>query len=159
MNSHFDSERKVVIRHGRADDYDQWLELWTGYNAFYGRIGETALPQETTHLTWDRLLDPNEPMFLLVASEGGRLVGFTHLVLHRTTIARELTCYLQDLFIAPDARRRGIAEQLIGAAKSEASERSCAKLYWQTHQSNAAARGLYDGLAEHRGFIVYDVRF
>jgi hypothetical protein len=31
----------------------------------------------------------------------------------------------------------------------------CCRVYWQTHASNAAARSLYDTVAEHRGFIVY----
>jgi len=37
------------------------------------------------------------------------------------------------------------------AARAAGSSR----LYWQTKATNAAARALYDKLAEHRGFIVY----
>jgi hypothetical protein len=38
-------------------DYEQWLPLWNGYNAFYGRSGATALPIETTRTTWERFFD------------------------------------------------------------------------------------------------------
>jgi len=148
----------ITIRRATGDDYDGWLALWAGYNAFYGRKDATALPEALNRLTWERLQSSSEPMHLLVASEEEELLGFAHLIFHQTTISPNPTCYLQDLFVAPEARRRGIAEQLIKAGAAEARSAGAAKLYWQTHQSNSAARHLYDRLAEHRGFIVYDVR-
>ena len=33
-----------VIRPVAEDDFDEWAPLWAGYNHFYGRIGDTALP-------------------------------------------------------------------------------------------------------------------
>jgi len=39
-----------LIRPVAINDYDQWLTLWNGYNTFYGRSGETALPEEITSL-------------------------------------------------------------------------------------------------------------
>jgi hypothetical protein len=50
-------------------------KLWEGYNAFYGRFGETALPSEVTRMTWSRFFDAYEPMHALVPEEAGTLVG------------------------------------------------------------------------------------
>ena len=38
----------LIIRFVTRQDYDQWLPLWDGYNAFYGRSGPTALAPEIT---------------------------------------------------------------------------------------------------------------
>jgi len=47
-------------------DYEQWLPLWHGYNAFYGRSGAMALPAEITRTTWQRFFEPSEPVHALV---------------------------------------------------------------------------------------------
>jgi hypothetical protein len=41
----------ITTRAIRNTDYDQWRPLWDGYNAFYGRSGETALAESTTAVT------------------------------------------------------------------------------------------------------------
>ena len=46
------------IRPIQQNDYAQWLPLWDGYNAFYGRSGATALPEEITKTTWERFFNP-----------------------------------------------------------------------------------------------------
>src|SRR5215210_1589356 len=95
----------VFTRRIQHDDFAAWQPLWIGYNAFYGRKGETALPAEVTKATWQRFFDPLEPVFALVATSETRLVGLAHFLYHRSTTRIELTCYLQDLFT--DERERG----------------------------------------------------
>gem|GEM_PF-5910289 len=51
----------LSIRPITPSDYDQWLPLRHGYNAFYGRSGPTALPSEITQTTWARFFDIAEP--------------------------------------------------------------------------------------------------
>jgi hypothetical protein len=41
----------LAIRPITRLDYEQWLPLWNGYNAFYGRAGETALHPDITQMT------------------------------------------------------------------------------------------------------------
>ncbi len=64
----------LVIRPVAALDYGPWLSLWDGYNAFYGRAGETALAPEITAMTWSRFFDAYEPVHALVAERSGFLV-------------------------------------------------------------------------------------
>jgi GNAT superfamily N-acetyltransferase len=136
-------------------DFERWLPLWDGYNAFYGRVGPTALPMETTRTTWARFLAPDEPVKALVAENGAKLVGLAHFVLHRSTNQVGRICYLQDLFTDPGARGQGVGRALIEAVYERAHALGCRRVYWQTHETNSAARSLYDQVAECSGFIVY----
>jgi GNAT superfamily N-acetyltransferase len=141
------------------NDYAAWRPLWDGYNAFYGRHGVTALAERVTQTTWQRFLDPGEPMFALVAEDQGQLVGLAHCVFHRSMTRVEPVCYLSDLFTLESRRGRGIGRLLIEAVYEEAKSAGASRVYWQTHESNAAGRMLYDKVAKHLGFIVYAKEF
>jgi len=145
----------AVIRAVRRDDFEQWLPLWEGYNAFYGRAGATALPAEITQTTWARFFDAYEPMHARVAEREGRLVGLAHYLFHRSTIMLAPTCYMQDLFTDAAQRGKGIGKALINAVYDEARAAGVGRVYWHTHASNRISRRLYDQLAEDSGFVVY----
>lgn len=141
-----------IIRPVRESDLAQWLPLWQGYQAFY----RAHLPEEVTRLTWQRFFDAAEPVHCLVAERGERLVGFAHYLFHRTTWLAGSACYLNDLFVDPSGRRSGVARKLIEAVYEAADQADAPKVYWLTHESNAAARLLYDQVARHGGFIEYE---
>ena len=145
----------VLVRPAEQDDFAAWQPLWNGYNAFYGREGETALPTEITRATWQRFFDPSEPVFALVAVSDGELVGLAHYLYHRSTTRLELTCCLRDLFTRESERGRGIGRLLIEGVYQMAKTAGVKRVYWQTHETNAAGRLLYDKMAKHAGFIVY----
>lgn len=146
---------RFEIRPVRRADYEKWRPLWDGYNAFYGRSGETSLPEEITQATWERFFDPAEPVHAMVAAEEDGVAGLVHYLYHRSTTRLHDVCYLQDLFTARDLRGLGIGRRLIQAVYGAASAAGCSRVYWQTHMTNQAGRALYDKLAEHGGFIVY----
>jgi GNAT superfamily N-acetyltransferase len=147
--------QRFTVRDIRPSDYDGWLPLWDGYNAFYGRSGPTALPREITAATWSRFFDPSEPVRAFVAEESGELIGLTHYIFHRSTTRLSDICYLQDLFTAAHARGRGVGRRLIEAVYEAARRAGSSRVYWQTHVTNEAGRTLYDKVAGHLGFIVY----
>jgi GNAT superfamily N-acetyltransferase len=144
-----------TVRSIRKADFDAWLPLWDGYNAFYGRTGVTALPMEITQTTWQRFFDIYEPVHALVAERDGELLGLAHYLYHRSTIQLAPSCYLQDLFTAPSARGMGVGRALIEAVYRIAVDAGCPRVYWQTHETNSTAMRLYDTLAEKSGFVVY----
>jgi len=145
----------IRVRSVAREDFDEWKILWDGYNAFYGRAGATALPDAVTRSTWSRFFDEKEPVHALVAESGGRIVGLAHYLFHRSTNQIANICYLQDLFTIEEARGKGIGKALIEAVYEKAREARCARVYWQTHETNAVAQGLYRKVAERSGFIVY----
>jgi GNAT superfamily N-acetyltransferase len=148
------------IRPAQRTDYEAWRPLWDGYNAFYGREGPTALPEETTCVTWSRFFDPYEAMHCLVAEAGeGGLLGIAHYLFHRSTLLVGSACYLQDLFTVPASRGRGVGRALIEAAAAQARGAGCPRLYWHTRETNTVARALYDKVAQRSGAIVYQQLF
>ena len=131
------------------------MPLWDGYNAFYGRQGQTALDLNITQTTWARFLNDNDPVHAFVAEQNGQLVGLVHFVFHRSTSRLNNVCYLQDLYVKKDLRGAGIGRQLIQAVYDAARNAESTRVYWQTQDSNVAGRALYDKVAKHLGFIVY----
>jgi GNAT superfamily N-acetyltransferase len=143
--------KPLVVRPIAEGDFDQWLPLWTGYNTFYKR----TLPDAVTRTTWARFLDPQEPMHALVAEQDGQLLGLVHYLFHRATAVVENWCYLADLFTNQAARGKGVGRTLIEAVYEAGRQAGCSRVYWQTHETNAVAQVLYNGVAERSGFIVY----
>jgi GNAT superfamily N-acetyltransferase len=154
-NAELQMSSELSIRMVTRQDYGQWLALWDGYNAFYGRSGATALSPDITAMTWARFFDAYEPVHALVAERGGQLLGLTHYLLHRSTTAIEPVCYLQDLFTAASARGKGVGRALIDGVYQQARLAGSPRVYWQTHQTNLTAMRLYNEVAEHSGFVVY----
>jgi GNAT superfamily N-acetyltransferase len=147
--------RSIKVRPVEKEDFQTWKPLWDGYNAFYGRKGSTALPEEITKTTWSRFFDADEPMHALVAERDGTLLGLAHYLFHRSTIQREPTCYMQDLFTDEVARGSGVGRALIEEVYRRAAAAGSPRIYWHTHETNAAAMALYDKVADKSGFIVY----
>jgi GNAT superfamily N-acetyltransferase len=141
----------VRIKAPDNDDFDIWLPLWKGYQRFY----KVDIPESVTLGTWARLLDPAEPMYAALAFVGEQAVGLAHSIYHRSTWIPGDDCYLQDLFVAQDARGGGIGRALIEHVYEDARRRGATRVHWLTHESNHNAMQLYDRLANRSGFIQY----
>jgi GNAT superfamily N-acetyltransferase len=148
-------DAEILIRKVQQSDFAAWKMLWDAYNAFYGRKGETALPDAVTTMTWSRFFDSYEPVNALVAEQSGKLIGLAHFLFHRSTIAIEPSCYLQDLFTTEESRGKGVGRALIVEVYRRAEDAGSRRVYWQTHETNSTAMKLYDKIGEKSGFIVY----
>lgn len=142
---------KIDIRPVGTDERAAWEPLWKGYLDFY----KATVPKEVYDTTWTRLHDPAEPMKLLGAYVDGRLLGIVHYIYHRSCWTIGNYCYLQDLFVAADARKLGLGRALIEAVYKDARAAGASRVHWLTHETNATARALYDTLADRPGFIQY----
>lgn len=139
-----------TIRPLTSADRTAWNPLWQGYLDFY----KTELTPDITETTWNRLLDPAEDMFCLVAeNEDGEMIGIVHFLYHRVTWAVEDRCYLEDLFVAASARGTGAGRALIEAVYAAADERGADQVYWLTQEFNAEGRRLYDRVGRLTPFI------
>jgi GNAT superfamily N-acetyltransferase len=134
-------------------DRQQWARLWRAYLDFY-RAAESS---EVTNATWERIFDALEPVHAFVAEEHGTLIGFSHYLFQRSTWLLNPQCYLQDLYVGEEKRGRGVGRALIAAVVGAAKEAGATRVFWNTHETNAGARRLYDAVAERTGFIQYRV--
>ncbi|WP_234011990.1 MULTISPECIES: GNAT family N-acetyltransferase [unclassified Streptomyces] len=130
-------------------DRAEWEALARKYMTFCGNeISDQCFDQ-----AWRRLLDAG-PIRGIAARIGGKLVGFAHYGFEPTVWAA-YSCHLQDLFVAPENRRQGVARALIEWLAGDAEEYGAVSLHWLTPQDNVGARALYDEVASFKGFIAY----
>jgi GNAT superfamily N-acetyltransferase len=146
---------EIFVTAFRTEDHERWTTLWREYLDFY----ETSLPAEIYEHTWRLLLDPDGPIHgfgARLGSAAAPLVGITHYLFHAHVWSLKEVCYLQDLFVDPTLRSKGVGRALIERVAAVARARNCLRLYWATKEDNTPARQLYDRLANFNGFIRYE---
>jgi GNAT superfamily N-acetyltransferase len=142
-----------VIRDPRPEDEAVWRRLWAGYVAFY----EAEVSEAVTAATWQRLFMPGSGMFGRLAECDGTVSGFAISVVHPGTWTLKPRCYLEDLFVDPNMRGRGLGRALIEDLIGLAGGRGWSQIYWHTRQGNATARRLYDQFVRADDFVRYKV--
>jgi GNAT superfamily N-acetyltransferase len=83
-------------------------------------------------------------------------MGLTHYLFHRHCWKTENVCYLQDLYVAPEARGTGLGRKLIEAVYAAADANGTPAVYWLTQDFNAVGRRLYDRIGKQTPFIRYN---
>ncbi len=142
----------LEIRPLRASDEADWRRLWTGYLAYY----ETTVPEPVYASTFARLLGDDPQDFSgRIATVEGRPLGLVHYLFHRHCWKIENVCYLQDLYVDPQARGTGLGRRLIEAVYAAADANGTPAVYWLTQEFNTPARLLYDQVAKVTPFIRY----
>ena len=143
-----------TIRDARPEDEAAWRGLWAQYLDFY----DVTLTPEVTTATWTRLMDPDSPMKMRLAVLDGNPVGFAIHLHHPSTWVMGEDCYLEDLFLAPEARGKGLGRALIDDLITLARARGWHRLYWHTDEENATARKLYDRYVKTDGHVRYRLK-
>lgn len=145
----------VTIRELAVSDEPVWRRLWTGYLAFY----QATLPESVTDATWAKLIG-DDPRFIgTVATVDGDVVGIANSIVHPTTWSEADFCYLNDLFVDPTIRGKGIGKLLIDDLLAKAESNGWARVYWSTREDNTVARRLYDRYGAADGFVRYVRKF
>lgn len=141
----------MIVRLLQAQDLNVWKPLWYAYLDFY----HSTLPEEVTVRTWERLITRVDMKALGAFNDTGELLGFAHLLLHPNTWNIGDCCYLEDLFVSPEARRQGVAKCLMNAVYAYARERKCNRVYWVTAKGNEVAQSLYKQYADEQAIIQF----
>jgi GNAT superfamily N-acetyltransferase len=145
-----------LIRAPKPNDREAWEILWNDYLVFY----EATIPQANTDILWERLFDDDHPIRALVAERisDSQLIGIAHFFPHADTWEVDPVCYLQDIYVAKDARLKGVGAGLIRQVWDYAKQQDWIFVYWQTEEINNNARFLYDKLTGGTtGFITYQL--
>ncbi|MGV9297373.1 MULTISPECIES: GNAT family N-acetyltransferase [Amycolatopsis] len=130
-------------------DRGDWETLARGKDAYF----DVERADESYDRTWRRLLD-DDRIRGIAAKLDGAMVGIAHYLFH-ASIWYSGKCYLADLFVSENVRRKGVATALIEWVARDAEEHGFPSLYWNTLE-DAPARALYDRVGKfHDGFILY----
>jgi GNAT superfamily N-acetyltransferase len=124
------------------DDLEELLPLMRGYCDFYG-----VAPPDEDLLAMARALiaDPDGEGVQIIARDGdGRAVGFATVFWTWSTLSASRIGVMNDLFVDPRARGRGVAEALIAECVDRCRVRGARSLSWQTAKDNRRAQGVYE---------------
>lgn len=141
----------LELRDARPGDESDFRRLWQGFLDGYG----LTLPAEVTNFTWMRLMEPANALTARLACIDGVAQGFAIHQHHPSTWVMGDDGYLEDLFVAPEARGRGLGRALIEDLVAIARQNGWRRLYWLTEIENTTARRLYDQFCDNDGHIRY----
>jgi GNAT superfamily N-acetyltransferase len=143
---------ELAIRRAGRSDLDAAARLFTDYLRFY----EKATPEADARVFIGERLAKQDSIFYLAESDGVAL-GFTQLYPAFASLSLAPSWILNDLYVDPSARGRGVGEALMDAARGLALSSGAAELMLQTARTNATAQRLYEKLGWIRDdeFLVY----
>jgi GNAT superfamily N-acetyltransferase len=144
----------LTVRPPQAEDRHAWRRLWNGYCAALGGV----VSDEVTEGIWERIFAPHETVGCLLACRSPNdPIGFANYVLHPRTWSLRSVCYLEDMFVIPEARGSGAGRLLIQELVRLGKQEGWRRVYWHTHENNYRARALYDQFAPRTDYIRYDI--
>lgn len=146
----------IEVKRVDEETLDGIEPLFEAYQRFY----EVTDPDpERNRIFLKRFVGTDDEGWLFGAFEGEEVLGFTCLHRHKSSLRAADTVLLYDLFVAPDARGRGVGRALIEKALEVARDTGAVCLEWSTAPDNATAQRLYDSIpgSEKSTWLVYEV--
>ena len=134
----------TTIRRATLADLDAVAPLFDAYRRFYAQPGDIGRARD---FLFERL--SRGESVVLLALQGETPAGFTQLYPIFSSVRTARTWLLNDLFVAEDARRGGVARALLDAAADFAREQGAAGLMLETMRDNVPARALYVAAGWH----------
>ncbi|MCW8806846.1 MAG: GNAT family N-acetyltransferase [Rhodanobacter sp.] len=134
------------IRQATIHDLDTLAVLFDGYRQFYAQPAD--LPRAREFLA--ERFRHQESLILLARDGQAQGLGFTQLYPLFSSVRAVRTWLLNDLFVAPSARRQGVAAALLGTAAEHARALGAASLSLSTARDNLPAQALYESLGWQR---------
>ena len=145
----------MVVREAGLEDVDRLAPLFDGYRRFYRQPSD---PEGVRRFLAERL-GAGESRVFVAEAEDGRALGFVQLFPSFSSVSMKRLWILNDLFVAPGARRAGVARALMERARQLAVETGAKGLILETESHNAAAKTLYEDLGwELDGTHHYELR-
>ncbi|MEH6420634.1 GNAT family N-acetyltransferase [Pseudomonas sp. CGJS7] len=129
-----------TVRHAVAADLDLLAPLFDSYRHFYTQREDAAVSRAFI----GERLRRGDSVLLLAALDGADGAGFTQLYPTFSSVRAARVWVLNDLYVDPAARRRGVAQALLAAAAEFARADGAARLELETDHDNLTAQALYD---------------
>lgn len=142
----------AVIRPIGPGDREAWGRLFREYGVFY----QTSFDDDVLDGVWTWLMDAAHPVAALVATDDGIVVGFAHYRSLPDTFTAAHGWFLDDLYVDPSQRGRGLATALIDAVAAACTAAGGGTLRWITAESNTTAQRVYDRIATRSTWVTYE---
>lgn len=142
----------LTVSRAMLADLDALAPLFDGYRVFYGKPSDIAKARAFLE---ERLVNDESVIFLARDGDGSAL-GFTQLYPCFSSVSARRLWILNDLFVSPNARRRGVARALLERAREHGLHTGVVRLTLQTAHDNAQAQALYESLGWVRQDGMYE---
>ncbi|WP_193180135.1 GNAT family N-acetyltransferase [Nisaea sediminum] len=143
---------KVQVVHVEERHKADWRRLFDGY----GDACKLPVTDDTAEAVWGWLMDPAHVLLGLIAVDGsGRAIGLAHVRAMPRPLSGSECGFLDDIFVAPEARGQGVFEALFAAMDKIAEEKGWQSVRWQTREANYRGRSAYDRVADKMPFVLY----
>jgi GNAT superfamily N-acetyltransferase len=144
----------VEVRRARTDEIEEMLPLIRAYCEFY----ETEPDDQGLRSMFETLISEPSQGAVFIARDGGKAVGFATLDWKWSSLKAARIGYLEDLFVDPEARGRGIADALIEICAERCRELGMPALEWLTAPDNHRAQKVYNRTGAESGtYMEYDL--
>jgi ribosomal protein S18 acetylase RimI-like enzyme len=143
----------ITIIRAQPEHIDLLAPLFDGYRQFYGQPSNVEAGRR---FVLERMTQAESVIFLALL--GATAVGFTQLYPTFSSVSMQRLWILNDLFVAPEGRRRGVGRSLLERAQQFAVESQAKGLVLETAVDNPAQH-LYESLGWRRdaGFYHYSL--
>ena len=137
----------MLVKRALVADVDVVAPLFDAYRQFYGQPSDMAAARA---FLGERLRREESVIFVAVADDGGEALGFTQLYPSFSSVSVRRLWILNDLFVSPSGRGKGVGRRLLERARDWAIETDAKGLTLATAVDNAAARALYESCGWRR---------
>ena len=143
-----------VVRQATIADLDDLVTLFDAYRQFYRQPSD---PQRARRFLLERFEHNQSVIFM--AFEDGAAIGFTQLYPSFSSVGTARIFILNDLFVSPETRRRGVGAALLQTAAEYGRRLAAIRLVLSTEVINANAQALYEktGWKRDTVFCVYQL--
>jgi ribosomal protein S18 acetylase RimI-like enzyme len=137
----------VTVVRSTPADLGAVSRLFDAYRVFYEQPSD---PQGARDFLRARAEARQSELFLARDAATGDVLGFTQLYPSFSSVSMRAVWVLNDLFVDPAARRRGVARTLMEAAREFARSSGALRLVLETAEDNVQAQALYESLGYRR---------
>lgn len=127
------------IRQAVLADLDRVVILFDGYRQFYGQSSNLAAARDFLKARFE-----HGQSVVFLAESQGQAVGFAQLYPSFSSVSMARVLVLNDLYVAPTARRLGVGNALLKAAADHARQLGAVRLTLTTAIDNTCAQALYE---------------
>ncbi len=143
----------MMIRPLTNSDRADWERLFSAYAEFY----KTEISRAGYDSVWAWIFDPQNDFWCDALVANDNVVGIVQYQLMHNALRGAMSCYLSDMYIAPEARGQGGGTALIDHVLHFARERGIKSVRWLTQEHNSTARRIYDRYASKTDLVFYSV--